>query len=65
MKKNTNIQCEICKYCNHKEYVVRSGVCHLCGNILDEKAYFKAQMNKRLRLWRNKRKNGNDWWNTH
>jgi len=50
--KNVNIQCEKCGYCNHKEYVQYSGVCHLCGNILDDKAYFKQQMNKKMRLWR-------------
>lgn len=52
-----NIQCEKCGYCNHKEYVKYSGVCNGCGNILDEKAYFKFQMNKKLRLWKGKRRN--------
>lgn len=63
-KKNDNIKCEICGYQNHKHYVKESGVCHLCGNILDDKAYFKSQMNKRLRLWRGKRKDGRSWWNS-
>ena len=51
-KFGTNIKCDICGYQNHKEFVDKSGVCHLCGKILDDKAYFKAQMNKKLRLWR-------------
>lgn len=52
MKKQDNIKCDICGYYNKKDYVKFSGVCHLCGKILDEKAYFKSQMNKKLRLWR-------------
>ena len=47
-----NIKCEICGYQNHKEYVQYSGVRHGCGNILDNRAYFKQQMNKKMRLWR-------------
>ena len=62
-EKLDNIKCDVCGYQNHKYYVVRSGVCHGCGKILDDKAYFKAQMNSRLRLWRNKRKDGCNWWN--
>lgn len=50
-----NIVCDVCGYQNHKDYVKYSGVCHLCGKILDQKAYFKAQMNKKLRLWRGKK----------
>ena len=61
--KEENIKCDICGYQNHKCYVERSGVCHLCGKILDEKAYFKAKMRTKLRLWRNKRKDGDNWWN--
>lgn len=63
-KRNDNIQCKKCGYCNHKHYVEQTGKCHLCGNILDEKAYFKLQMRKKLRLWRGKRQDGNSWWNT-
>jgi len=48
-----NIKCDVCGYQNHKHFVQYSGVCHLCGKILDEKAYFKNQMNKKMRLWRN------------
>jgi hypothetical protein len=50
-----NIKCDVCGYCNHKKFVQYSGVCHGCGKILDEKAYFKAQMNKKLRLWKGKK----------
>jgi len=50
-----NIKCDVCGYQNHDYYVKKSGVCHLCGKVLDDKAYFKAQMNKKLRLWRGKR----------
>jgi len=51
----SRIKCDVCGYYNHVDYVKYSGECHGCGKILDEKAYFKAQMNKKLRLWRNKR----------
>lgn len=61
-EKLDNIKCDICGYQNHKHYVERSGICHLCGKILDDRAYFKAQMNSKLRLWRNKRIDGRDWW---
>lgn len=54
-KPNTNVKCDICGYENKKEFLQYSGVCHLCGKILDDRAYFKAQMNKRLRLWRGKK----------
>jgi len=49
------IKCEKCGYQNNKDYVQYSGVCHLCGKILDEKAYFKQQLNKKMRLWRGQR----------
>lgn len=49
--------CDKCGYGNNSDYVKYSGVCHGCGKILDEKAYFKQQMNKKLRLWRNERMN--------
>ena len=49
------IKCDVCGYQNHIDYVKYSGVCHLCGKILDEKAYFKAQMNKKLKLRRKKK----------
>ena len=43
------IFCDECGYGNNSDYVKYSGVCHGCGKVLDEKAYFKAQMNKKLR----------------
>lgn len=56
-------QCDVCGYYNSINLVKGSGVCHLCGKILDGRAYFKAEMNRRLRLWRGKRQDGNTWWN--
>lgn len=53
------IKCDICGYQNHKDFVKYSGKCHCCGKILDERAYFKQQMNKKLRLWRNEK--FDDW----
>ena len=44
-----------CGYRNKIDFLMYSGVCHCCGKILDEKAYFKAQINKKMRLWRGKR----------
>ena len=58
-KELDNIKCEKCGYQNHRDFVKYSGVCHLCGNILDERAYFKQQMNKKMRLWRGQK--FNDW----
>lgn len=52
-KQLDNIQCDVCGYYNHKDFVDKTGTCHLCGKVLDDKAYFKQQMNKKLRLWRN------------
>ena len=49
------IQCDICGYYNNKDYVKYSGVCHLCGKILDDKAYFKQTLSKKMRLWRGKK----------
>lgn len=46
--------CDRCGYGNHNDFLKYSGVCHGCGKILDEKAYFRAQMNKKLRMWRGK-----------
>lgn len=48
-------KCDVCGYWNDNDYVKYSGVCHGCGKILDEKAYFKQTMYKKLRLWRGKR----------
>ena len=54
LKKLDNIKCDVCGYHNHKYFVKYSGVCHLCGKVLDNKAYFKYQLRQRLRLWRKK-----------
>lgn len=48
-------QCDNCGYYNDNDYLKYSGVCHLCGKILDEKAYFKQKMIKEMRLWRGKK----------
>lgn len=50
-------QCDQCGYRNNQDFLKYSGVCNCCHKILDEKAYFKAQMNKKMRLWRGKRMN--------
>lgn len=50
-----NVKCE-CGYCNLEHNVRIYGTCRLCGKILDEKAKFKYDMNKKLNLWRGKLK---------
>lgn len=50
------IQCPKCKYNNKPENVKFYGTCRLCDSVLDEKAKYKYEMNKRLRLWRGKLK---------
>lgn len=52
-KKEKHIICE-CGYQNKPFNVKIWGTCTRCRKILDEKAYFKYQMNKKLRLWRGK-----------
>lgn len=54
-KKEKLIKCE-CGYQNKKFNVQIYGTCTRCRKILDEKAYFKHEMNEKLRLWRGKRK---------
>ena len=49
------VVCE-CGYCNKKYNVEYYGTCTRCKKILDEKAKFKYDMNKKLRLWRGKLK---------
>lgn len=49
------IKCE-CGYNNNQDFVMYSGVCHCCGKVLDPKAKFKAEMNKKMKLWRNKKR---------
>ena len=48
--------CEKCGYRNREENWKVYGTCTRCGSVIDEKAKYKYEMNKRLRLWRNKLK---------
>ena len=48
------IKCPYCGYENKKHNVKIYGTCTGCRNTLDEKAKFKYEMSKRLRLWRYK-----------
>ncbi len=52
---NRNIKCDICGYQNLPCYVKESGICHLCGKILDERNYFKVKLNRKLKLWKDDR----------
>lgn len=45
------IKCE-CGYYNHKDKIQKYGTCKLCGKVLDKKAKYDYEMNKRLKLWR-------------
>lgn len=53
------IKCPKCGKWSRKSYVEIYGSC-LCGEILDEKAKYKYEMFKRLRLWRNKNYKSSD-----
>ena len=55
-KKIDYIICE-CGYHNNPAFVKYSGVCHCCNKVLDEKAKFKNEMIKKMRLWKGKLKN--------
>lgn len=46
--------CE-CGYNNKKEFVDKSGICNRCGEILDDKAYFKRILGNELHLWKGKK----------
>ena len=46
------VYCSNCGYCNKAEMVAKFGTCRRCNMTLDEKAKFKYEMNKKLRLWR-------------
>ena len=50
------IECDVCRYKNNPDYFQYLEICHCCGKILDERIYFKHEMNKKLRLWKNKLK---------
>lgn len=47
-----NVVCKECGYNNKKHYAKFFGTCLCCGNIIDDKAKFKYEMNKRLLLYR-------------
>ena len=47
-----NVICKKCGYQNKKHYAKFFGTCLCCGNIIDDKAKFKYEMNKRLLLYR-------------
>lgn len=49
------VKCETCGYHNGVDFLKYTGVCHCCGKVLDEKAYFKNQMSKKMRLWKGKK----------
>lgn len=49
-----NIKCPYCNYENHEFNVKTYGTCTRCKKVLDEKAKFKYEMNKKLRLWKGK-----------
>ena len=46
-----HIICE-CGYNNQPWNVRNYGTCTSCGKVLDQKAKYKYEMNKRLKLWR-------------
>lgn len=46
------IVCEECGYNNIKHYVDFFETCNCCNKVLNEKAKFKYEMNKKLGLWR-------------
>lgn len=48
------IKCE-CGYNNQPHNVEVYGTCNGCKKVLDEKAKFRYDMNKKLRLWRGKK----------
>lgn len=44
------IQCDYCGYRNKKYYINKYGKCNRCKNILNDRAYFKYMLIKKLRL---------------
>lgn len=53
LEENLNlIKCPRCNYCNRKYFVKKYGTCNKCNKVLDEKAYFKYRMAKKLHLVR-------------
>lgn len=51
---NKYVKCE-CSYNNNVERLKIYGTCLRCGKVLDKEAKFKYEMNKKLKLWRNKK----------
>lgn len=49
------VVCPKCGYNNHPNKVKFYGTCLRCNEVLDEKAKFKNDMYKKLRLWKGKR----------
>lgn len=43
-----------CGYNNHKEAIDIYGSCIMCGKILDDRAYFRYQLKKKLKPWKGK-----------
>ena len=52
-----NVVCEKCGYNNKESFAKFFGTCLRCKNIIDEKAYFKYEMNYKLGTWRKEKKN--------
>lgn len=50
-KKIKHVVCE-CGYYNQPWNVRIYGTCTRCGKVLDKKAKYRYEMNKKLRLWR-------------
>ena len=44
------IYCKKCNYYNKYKYLKKSGTCHLCNEVLDERAYFRRMMINKLHL---------------
>lgn len=53
-KWEANVKCPECGYNNKKYNVENYGTCTNCRKVLNEKAKFKYDMNKKLKLWRYK-----------
>jgi hypothetical protein len=49
-----HVVCE-CGYNNQPWNAEYYGTCTRCGKIINQEAYFKRMMNKKLKLWRGKK----------
>lgn len=55
IEKNLNItKCPICEKYNNNDFLKKYGKCNLCNTVLDEKAYFKYTMIRKLHLFKKK-----------